>query len=69
MAAIYSLVIYQSQKNEQQKIWPAQRTVAKAASLPLKRYQQQLLFRYERNQRDQVPANNLVFARLNQAWQ
>jgi hypothetical protein len=64
LAAIYSLVLYQSQKNAKEKILPAaQRSVAKAASLPLKVYQHYLEARAIKGG-SPGSASNLVFARL-----
>jgi hypothetical protein len=63
LAAIYSLVLYQSQKNAKEKILPAaQRPIAKAASLPLKVYQQYLQLRQD-NYGKTGSATDLVFAR------
>ena len=63
VAAIYSLVFYQSQKNAKEKILPAaQRPVAQAASLPLKVYQQYLQMRHD-SYGNTGPTKDLVFAR------
>jgi hypothetical protein len=65
LAAIYSLVLYQSQKNAKEKILPAaQRPIAKAASLPLKLYQQSLQLRHDNYGKTGL-ANDLVFAKWN----
>jgi|GEM_PF-2298086 len=71
VAAIYSLVLYQSQKKATEKKWPAhlesietaQRPIAKAASLPLKLYQQSLQLRHVSNQKKGATMD-LVFTRL-----